>query len=116
MNRYLIVIVCVLCACVGQILFKLSANISKQLNPVWLLTFEPVFILALILYGVATLGWIWCLQELPLSRAYPLMSLAYIVVPLLSWLFFKEAPNPWYFLSVFLIISGILVLILKANS
>ncbi len=51
---------------------------------------------------LTTLGWIWCLQELPLSRAYLFMALAYIFVPGLSWLAFGETPGWQYFLGTVL--------------
>lgn len=72
-----------------------------------MLALEPVFISAVLVYGCATVGWIWCLQDIPISRAYLFMSLAYVFVPLFAWICFGEVPKVQYLLSTFLIITGI---------
>lgn len=105
--RYFILVLCVLATSFGHILFKSTANILKAEGSFIALAFEPVFIAAMFLYGLATIGWIWCLQDIPVSRAYLFMSLAYIFIPLLAWACFGEAPKPQHFISIFLIITGI---------
>ena len=72
-----------LCVCgiaTGQLLFKCTADSQafsgSYLHPrtlLWLLS-------ALLLYGVTTFGWIWTLQQGPLSRLYPWMALAFVIV------------------------------------
>ena len=94
MNRYVVLTICVLCASFGHVLFKSVANTMKSLDSVWTLAFEPVFISALCMYGVSTLGWIWCLQEIPLSQAYLFMSLAYVFIPLMAW--FQQTGFPYF--------------------
>lgn len=108
MSKYLALIICVLCISAGQVLFKLSANSLRDTVSIWGLFLNPIFIMAIILYGLTTLGWVWCLQEVPLNRAYVFMSLAYIIVPVLGLLFFKEVLTIRYLFSVILIVSGIL--------
>jgi len=108
MSKYLVIIICVFCIAAGQVLFKLSANNLRDTLSIWTLFFDPLFILAVLIYGLTTIGWVWCLQEIPLSRAYLFMALGYIVVPVFGILFFKEALTMRYFLSMLLIISGIL--------
>src|SRR5690348_13098346 len=103
MNRYVILILCVLTTSCGNVLLKSAANTLKSLNSVWALAFEPTFLLAVLLYGITTLVWVWCLQEVPLSRAYLFMSLAYVFIPCLSWFFFGETISIQYVLSAFLI-------------
>jgi drug/metabolite transporter (DMT)-like permease len=107
MSKYLALIICVLCISAGQVLFKMSANNMRE-TAIWGLFFDPIFIAGVVLYGLTTLGWVWCLQDVPLNRAYLFMSLAYIIVPVLGLLFFKEVLTFRYFLSVALIVSGIL--------
>lgn len=106
--RYLILLLCVLATSFGHILFKLTANILKEQGFYWMLAFEPAFMTAMLLYGLATIGWIWCLQDIPVSRAYLFMSLAYVFIPLLAWVCFGEAPKPQYIISTFMIVSGII--------
>lgn len=106
--RYLVLILCVLATSVGHILFKSTANILKTEGFVWTLAFEPVFVAAVFVYGFATIGWIWCLQDIPVSRAYLFMSLAYVFIPLLAWACFGEIPKLQYLMSTFLIVTGIM--------
>lgn len=110
-NRYIILMLCVLGGSIGHIFLKSAANNVKTQSSFLMLAFEPFFIMGLCLYGVTTLGWVWCLQEMPLNRAYLFMALAYVFVPLLSWMVFGEVPSIKYLLSALLIVSGILILI-----
>ena len=103
---------------VGQVFFKYTAlriNTSNTHDTtgspfVLQLLLEHYFWLALVFYGVATLGWVYVLQYVPLSRAYPLMALGYIIIPVCSWLFFQE-PMSWRYLGgIFCIIIGIVII------
>jgi drug/metabolite transporter (DMT)-like permease len=106
--KYCILLVCIFAIAAGQILFKLSANTVKETNSILSLAFEPWFLAAILLYGCVTLGWVWCLQEVPLSRAYLFMSLAFVLVPVMGALFFGETLTWKFFLSALLIVSGII--------
>ena len=72
-----------LCVCgiaVGQLLFKCTAN-SQALSGSYLHPRTLLWLLsALMLYGITTFGWIWTLQQGPLSRLYPWMALAFVLV------------------------------------
>lgn len=46
------------------------------------------------LYGVSSLIWLKILQKTPLSTAYPLISISYIMVVVLSFLILRE-PVKW---------------------
>jgi len=107
-TRYCILFLCIFMIAAGQILFKLSANSLKGSDSFLKLIFEPVFISAIILYGITTLGWVWCLQEVPLSRAYLFMSFVFVLVPAMGYLFFGEPLNLKFILSACLIICGII--------
>lgn len=111
MSRYLILVLCVACISFGHILFKSIADTSKTLNSFWELAFEPIFIAAVALYGCTTIGWIWCLREIPLTRAYLFMSLAYVFIPLMAWYQFGEPVTWQYVISVALIVTGIMLAI-----
>ena len=39
---------------------------------------------------IATLLWIWFLRLLPLNKAYPIMALAFVIVPLMSFCMLGE--------------------------
>ncbi|WP_459200419.1 EamA family transporter, partial [Pseudomonas tremae] len=61
------------------------------------------------LYGITTLAWVWVLQKIELGKVYPLMALAFVLVPIGSHFFFGERFQPQYFLGVAIIIIGILI-------
>jgi len=106
--RYTILILCVLATSIGHIMFKSIANILKDQGFSFSLAFEPMFIAALFVYGFATIGWVWSLQDIPVSRAYLFMSLAYVFIPALAWFCFGETPNLRYLISTFMIVTGIM--------
>ncbi len=106
---YVFLFSCVLMLSIGQVLFKKSAGLLSTLSNPLLLVFEPVFLGALFLYGIATICWIGALQFLPLGRAYMFMSLAFIIVPLLGWYFFDETLEMRFVFGTVLIVSGVLL-------
>lgn len=106
---YLAALLCVLGISVGQILFKVTARIYDRsgdlLDPVML----TWFFLSLALYGITTLGWIWVLQKSDLGRIYPLMALAFVLVPIGSHFIFGERFHVQYFIGVVTIMVGIVI-------
>lgn len=102
-------ILCVIGISIGQILFKISANGFNKAGSFMDPTAMSVLLVALILYGVTTIGWVWLLQRSELGRVYPFMALAFAIVPFLSHFFLHENFTWQYALGVFLIVSGILV-------
>jgi multidrug transporter EmrE-like cation transporter len=103
---------------VGQLFFKQTAlrirpnDALLVSGPAFLiqLFLEYYFWIALFFYGVATLGWVYVLQHVALSRAYPFMALGYIIIPVLSWFFFNEFLSWRYLSGISLIIVGIVII------
>ena len=97
----------------GQVLFKVAALASRWPGGTGLrlpaLLLEPSFWIALLLYGTATLLWIYLLQSVPLSRAYPFAALGFLFVPLMAMTIFGEKLSAAYGAGVTLIVAGILV-------
>jgi drug/metabolite transporter (DMT)-like permease len=87
------VIFCVLGMSIGQLLFKQAAMSLPSLALRDLLQ-SGWFLLSIALYGVTMLGWVWILRQAPLYLAYPFMGLAFLIVPVLAWLFLGE-PLHW---------------------
>jgi drug/metabolite transporter (DMT)-like permease len=101
---------CVFALAVGQILFKLSARAvagAQGVADLLRLLQHPWFILALAVYGAATLLWVWLLREIPLTVAYPFFALSFVLVPLLGWLLLGEVVGWTYWLGIALIMAGI---------
>lgn len=96
----------------GQLLFKRAAGQAANSTGIaWLLDVArlPTMWLAIALYGGATLLWVRVLTTTPLSRAYPFMALAFVLVPLASHVFFQEPVNSRHILGTVLIVAGVLV-------
>jgi drug/metabolite transporter (DMT)-like permease len=96
----------------GQVLFKLGAMKAPQVENAsgWIsLIFQPVVLTALCLYAASTFLWLWLLQRIPLTTAYPFAALAFLLVPFGGWLFFKEPLNGRYLLGVALILAGVVL-------
>lgn len=108
---YFTALLCVFGISAGQILFKLSASRFNEIGSWYDQIGLGILTAALILYGATTLGWIWVLQKLELGRVYPLMALAFVLVPIGCHFFFGERFQFQYYIGVFLIISGIFIIL-----
>jgi len=112
MTNYLIILACVLVVAVGQLLFK---NVGLRLGSSGLegllsdYRAAGLFLTALFLYAVSTLGWVLALRQVPLSTAYLFMSLSFVIVPVLAYYFLDETLSIKTMIGSALIISGILV-------
>lgn len=95
---------------VGQILFKLtSEKLASNEASFASVLINPVFILALGIYGSATLLWIYVLKVTPLSYAYSFMALTFVIVPLMAALWLGETLTLRYGVGATLIIAGLVV-------
>ncbi len=94
----------------GQILFKRAAAQIDTGAP-WMLELArlPAMWAAVALYAVSTLLWVRILTTVPLSRAYPFVALAFVLVPAAGYLFFQEPITLRYALGTALIIVGVVV-------
>lgn len=63
-----------------------------------------------LIYTLSTLIWIGIISKVELSYAYPMVSLNFVIVAILSKIFFKEQVTKVRWLSIFLIISGVVIL------
>ena len=64
---------------------------------------------ALTAYGVSVIVWIVGLSRVPVSQAYPLLSLGYVLNIGLAWWLFGEVPNVQRVLGVGVIIAGVVL-------
>ena len=97
---------------IGQLLFRRAAvgvPPLSTLGGVAALLSHPLFLLALALYGVATVLWVGVLQQVPLSRAYPFTALGFVVVPLCAVLFLGEPMDTRLGAGLALIFAGLML-------
>lgn len=110
MQPYIIVVICVIGMSVGQILFKLSAESLKLTGSIFSYRTFSILLGALVLYLSMTLAWVWVLQKIDLGKAYPLMALAFILVPMGSYFVFSERFSLQYIIGSALIVVGVFVI------
>ena len=99
---------CVLGISIGQLLFKkVSININQSVRS---FSFEVLgtFSLAIFIYGLATLFWIYILKSIPLNQAYSFMALSFVFVSIGSYWFFNEKITLNIIIGLVLIILGLL--------
>jgi len=90
----LLTLACVVLIAVGQLLFKSAAGQWRIDGFSWATLrgfLSPVMLIALFIYAAATLLWVFVLRTVPLSSAYALFSLAFLIVPVLARIFLGEA-------------------------
>jgi drug/metabolite transporter (DMT)-like permease len=69
----------------------------------------PSLWLALGAYGLSVMVWIVGLSRVPVSQAYPLLSLGYVLNIGLAWWLLGEVPNAQRVLGVGVIILGVVL-------
>jgi len=120
-QNFIKLIIFVLLMCAGQILFKKTAiAVSKKTQRLEIsdgfiaiiLSIVSInyFYLALIIYGIATFYWLYLLQTIPLTMAYPFTALAMVIIPVASYYFFDEQLNDIYWVGAILIFMGIIII------
>jgi undecaprenyl phosphate-alpha-L-ara4N flippase subunit ArnE len=95
----------------GQILLKYAMSQVGPLNfsPAILLRalLQPFLPIALVIYALALLLWLEVLSTTPLSVAYPILAVTYVLVPFISQFVFNERLEPSHYLGMFLILAGV---------
>lgn len=97
---------------IGQILFK-QAGLSMRSQPLLEgflhVARQPWLYAALVLYGFATILWVWILSRVPLTQAYPWVAAGVVIVPLLAIQIFDEKVSPIFWVGAALIAAGIII-------
>ncbi len=100
---------CTIFGAAGQILIKTGANTLTGLSPIEMLMTAPLFF-GYSLYGVSTVLLVLALRDGELSILYPVISLTYVWVTMLSVAIFNESINIFKALGVAVIVLGVAVL------
>ena len=107
---HIIALCCVLAIAAGQVLFKKLAMLFSLSRTIWSLEFIGIGLAAGLIYIGATVGWIWLLQFVQLSRVYPYFALSFVLVPLASAVLYGDTLNLQYALGVSLIVAGVVLI------
>jgi len=106
---YVAATLCVVGLAVGQILFKVSANALSESGTFFSIKPAAILFAAMCLYGITSIAWVWVLQKVELGKVYPLMAMAFVLVPFGCHLVFGERYQPQYFIGVAAIMIGIII-------
>mgnify|MGYP001766014778 CR=1 FL=1 len=101
-----LVLFCTLFAAAAQILIKHGANALSSGSPLAMLTNAPL-VAGYSLYGLSTVLLVLALRDGELSILYPVISLTYVWVTVLSITLFKEAVNPWKIAGLTVVVVGV---------
>jgi multidrug transporter EmrE-like cation transporter len=104
-----LVFFCTVFGAAAQILIKHGANGLASGHPLAMITNLPLMA-GYSLYGISTVLLVLALKDGELSVLYPVISLTYVWVMLLSLVFFKESMNLYKLLGLVIIVTGVGVL------
>ena len=68
---------------------------------------NPPILAGLACYGVSVIVWIMALSRVPVSVAYPLLSIGYIVNAIAAWYLFGESLGAQKLVGIAFIIAGV---------
>ena len=108
----LLTLLCVALIAAGQLLFKVAA--AQWRVDGWSLAtargfLSPAMLLALTLYALATVLWVLVLRAVPLSIAFPLYALVFLLVPLAAQVFLGEPLTLNTLIGGAIIVIGVVV-------
>lgn len=121
MSAYGFVLVCIVFTVLGQLLIKWQAMNAGNFPASWParasfflnLVFNPWIMAGLASAVIAAFAWILAMTKLPISVAYPMMSLTYPLVMGLSWILLGESLSVWRVAGAAFILAGVALLGLK---
>jgi multidrug transporter EmrE-like cation transporter len=88
----------------AQLLLKAGTN-AMPLGP--RLALEPHILGGLACYVVSVVVWVAALSKVPVSIAYPMLSIGYIVNAVAAWYLFGEALSPMKLAGIGVIVVGV---------
>lgn len=111
----LLVLVCVALGVAGQLSLKHGMNAFAgrpgfDLGLLARAVVQPYVLLGMGFYGISSLLWLVVLARAPLSVAYPMLSLGYVAVAVLSRFLFAEPLTSVKLFGILLVCFGVALL------
>jgi multidrug transporter EmrE-like cation transporter len=101
-----LILVGVLLNATAQLLLKAGTNAM----PLGLrLAIEPHILAGLACYVVSVVVWIVALSRVPVSIAYPMLSIGYVVNAIAAWYLLGEAVTPMRLVGIGIIVLGVFI-------
>ncbi|HZQ09816.1 MAG TPA: EamA family transporter [Anaerolineae bacterium] len=113
----LLLIPAILLQTTGELLFKIGMNRigGFEFSPAAIRAILPTIIrspfiwLGFVGFGGGAVFWLAVLSRVPLSLAYPILALSYLVVVVEAWLFLHERVSWQRLAGVLVIVVGVIV-------
>jgi len=110
----LVLLLAIALGAAGQILLKAGVN-QLGVRPAPLLVLRSIFTNGMVFggffcYAVSSLFYIVALSRLPLSYAYPLIALSYVMVTFLAWWLLHEQVPASRLAALAVILAGVVIL------
>lgn len=93
-----------------------TAQVSRPMETVVRALQEPRLWVGLTLFGISAVFWLVVLSRVPLSVAYPIVGLSYIIVVAIARLFLHEHVPPLRWVGVAVVAIGIAIVGISSKS
>jgi drug/metabolite transporter (DMT)-like permease len=112
MKYILLCILNVIALAGGQMLFKtgMKDRVIDSFFDMFKTLFTPFVFSGLVLYAFTAMLWLYILNNMPISRAYPIQALAYPLVLLLAKALFDENISMTQWVGVGVIFIGVILI------
>lgn len=118
MKNIELILMSILFAITGELLLKkgmlvigsISLNIIEIIPNLFKMFTNPYIIAGFFIYGTSAYLWLVVLSRVDLSLAYPMISLGYVLVALMSLILFKENVSLMRWAGIFVICLGVFLI------
>ncbi|MFD0676204.1 MULTISPECIES: cation/cationic drug transporter [unclassified Paenibacillus] len=104
---YFFIFISILLGAFAQILMKIGTGKAETMIKIFL---NPYVMSGLVLYGLSAITWIFAISKVQLSFAYPMVSLGYVLVFVLSYFVFKEPIGILRCAGLLTIVAGVVMI------
>ena len=91
---------------VGEFAFSAANAVPVGMK----LALQPFIVAGMACYAVSLIVWIMALSRVPVSVAYPMLSIGYVINAVIAWLWFGESLTAAKLGGITLIIVGVWVM------
>ncbi len=117
MNNYFITGLLAVAVSFAQIFLKIGVTETMSVNDISLTRISFIIkfftnsyiFLGILIYIICALIWLWILSSSDLGKSYIILSLSFIFVPLLSYLFLSEDLSISQFVGIIFIVFGVVM-------
>ena len=116
MGNFIILGISILLAVTGQLLMKKGMmvfgafSITQLFHKIIPMFLNPYVFFGFAFFALSSVFWLVVLSRLELSFVYPMVSVAYILVAIASWIFFKEDVTLMRWAGILVIVLGVFLI------